>query len=67
MMGYEYSGKYKDYNTALDYFLKSYRIVKENDMYDRNNINSIKPVAEMYFKLGDFKNSSAYYKFPQTY
>ena len=62
MTGHEYAGRYNDYKKALEYFLKSYKIVTENNFTNRNSINSLRPIAEMYYKLGDFKNSASYFK-----
>jgi signal transduction histidine kinase len=62
MTGYNYADIKKDYKTALEYFLKSYNIVVSRNSFDINTINSIKPVAEMYQKLGDNGNASRYYK-----
>jgi signal transduction histidine kinase len=62
MKGYDYFDRLKDYKKALEYFLKSYNIVAKNNSFDKNNINSIKPIAETYLKLGDYKNASDYYK-----
>jgi signal transduction histidine kinase len=62
MTGYEYADRKKDYRTALEYFLKSYNIVASRNSFDINTINSIKPVAEMYHKLGENENAAKYYK-----
>jgi signal transduction histidine kinase len=62
MTGYDYADRKKDYKTALEYFLKSYNIVAARNSFDINTINSIKPVADMYQKLGDNVNAAKYYK-----
>lgn len=61
MKGYDLSGRLKDYKKALDHFLKARRIALENNLIDKNNINNLKPIAEMYMKLGDYKNAAEYF------
>jgi signal transduction histidine kinase len=61
MRGHDHAGRLKDYKKALDYFLLARRIALENDLIDKNNINHLKPIAEMYLKLGDHKNSAQYF------
>jgi signal transduction histidine kinase len=66
MTGYDHAGRLKDYKKALDYFLKARRIALENNFIDKNNINNLKPIAEMYMKLGDYKNASEYFSLYNT-
>jgi hypothetical protein len=61
MTGHDHAGRLKDYKKALEYFLKARRIALENNLIDKNNINHLKPIAEMYRLLGDYKNSSEYF------
>jgi len=62
MIGYNYADHLKDYKKALVYFLKSYELVKTQSSFHKNNIPSIKPVADMYLKLGEYQKSSEYFK-----
>lgn len=62
MIGYDLADRQQDYNRALGYFLKSYELVKKQGNYNKNNISSLIPVAEMFYKLGDYQRSSEYYK-----
>jgi signal transduction histidine kinase len=61
MMGYDCAGRLKDYKKALNYFLLARRIALENNFIDKNNIKHLKPIGDMYQKLGDYKHSSEYY------
>jgi signal transduction histidine kinase len=62
MKGYHLSDRLNKYPEALQYFLKSYDMVRRNNAFDQNNISSLKPVAETYYKLGDHVNASRYFK-----
>ncbi len=59
MTGHDIAGRLNDYDRALGYFLKSYEVAKNNNL---SQTNSVKPIAEMYLKLGDYKNSAYYFK-----
>jgi signal transduction histidine kinase len=61
MTGHDLAGRLKDYKKALNSFLMARRVALENNFIDRNNINHLKPIAEMYSKLGDHKHASEYY------
>ena len=62
MIGYDYVDDKQDNKTGLVYFLKSYELIKKNNLYDLNNIYCIKPVADIYFKMGDYKKAGEFYK-----
>jgi len=62
LVGYDYADRLHNYEKALQYFLKSYELVKTNKAFDKNNIPCIKPVADMYLQLKDYKKSSEYFK-----
>jgi signal transduction histidine kinase len=62
MIGYDYADRRKDYKTALGFFTRSYNLAMSRETPDRNDINSIKPVAEMYEKLGDHLHAAEYYR-----
>ncbi len=59
MTGHDIAGRLNDYPKALDYFLKSYNLAQKNNL---SQANSVKPIAETYLKLGDYKKSSKYFK-----
>lgn len=59
MRGHDIAGRLNDYKNALDYFLKSYNLATKNNL---SQVNAVKPIAEMYFKMGDYKNAAHYYK-----
>lgn len=62
LMGHDLVGRHQDYKEALVYFLKAYDMAKRRNVYDRNDINTLRPVAETYQKLGDYKASAEYFK-----
>ena len=62
MSGFNYFDQLKDYKKALEYFLKSYQLICANNALSGNNYNAIKPLADCYNELGEYKEATKYYR-----
>jgi signal transduction histidine kinase len=42
--------------------LRSYDLVRKKNAFDLNNVTSVEPIAETYYRLGDYVNASKYFQ-----